>query len=133
MDKIKVGIVGCGFVGGAHEEPAPLENRHGQMFLKSLLLRMKELGVSQGELAARMKTSRPYVCKALHGEINITFASAARFARALHLDFLPQLVQSSTGERYASSRPGYQHFSSMGADPIECSSSAARGIKTNAP
>lgn len=73
------------------------------MFLKSLLLRMKELGVSQAELAVRMKTSRPYVCKALHGEINITFAAAARFAKALQLDFIPQLVQSSSGTLYGSS------------------------------
>ena len=119
MDKIKVGIVGCGFVGGAHEEPDSLENRYGQMFLKGLLLRMKELGVSQGELAARMKTSRPYVCKALHGEINITFASAARFAKALQLDFFPQLVRSSTGAPYASPRPGCQRFPAMGTGPVE--------------
>lgn len=96
-----------------------IENRYGQMFLESLLLRMRELGVSQGELAVRMKTSRPYVCKALHGEINITFASAARFAKALQLDFLPQLVQPSTGVPYSSLRPSSQHFPAMGADPIE--------------
>ena len=55
-------------------------NRCGQMSLKNLSLRMKELGVSQTELAARMKASRPSVSKALHGEVNITFASAVRFA-----------------------------------------------------
>lgn len=87
-------------------------DRYGQMFLKCILLRMKELGVSQTELAARMKASRPYVSKALHGEINITFASAVRFAKALQLDFFPQLVQPATGEFYA--RPSYEHFSSMG-------------------
>lgn len=57
-------------------------DRYGQMFLKGILLRMKELGVSQTELAARMKTSRPSVSKALHSKINITFASAVRFAKA---------------------------------------------------
>lgn len=78
---------------------------------------MKELGVSQTELAARMKASRPYVSKALHGEINITFASAVRFAKALQLDFFPQLVQPATGEVYASSGPSYLHALAM--DPIE--------------
>ncbi len=97
----------------------PQESRYGQTFLKSLLLRMKELGVSQGELAVRMKTSRPYVCKALHGEINITFASAARFAKALQLDFLPQLVQPATGALYASSRSSCQRLPSVGTDTME--------------
>ncbi len=96
----------------------PMESQCGQTFLKCLLLRMKELGVSQAELAVRMKTSRPYVCKALHGEINITFASALRFARALQLDFLPQLVQPVTGAPYASPRPSCHHFPSMGAAPM---------------
>lgn len=58
------------------------ENRYGQMFLKSMFLRMKELGVSQTECVARMKTSRPAVSKALHGGV-----SAVRFAKALWLDF----------------------------------------------
>ena len=83
-------------------------DRYGQMFLRSLLLRMKELGVSQSELAARMKASRPYVSKALH-----------RFAKALQLDFFPQLVQPATGARYASSLPSYQLFPAMGAAPME--------------
>ena len=56
------------------------EDRCGQMFLKSQLFRMNEWGVSQSELAARMMASRPSVSKALHGEVNITFASAVRFA-----------------------------------------------------
>lgn len=45
---------------------------------------MKELGVSLTELAARMKVSRPSVSKALHGELNITFASAVRFVKAVN-------------------------------------------------
>lgn len=94
-------------------------DRYGQMFLKSILLRMKELGVSQTELAARMKASRPYVSKALHGEINITFASAVRFAKALQLDFFPQLVQPATGEDYAVPRPSYQYSPAMGATSFE--------------
>lgn len=47
----------------------------------------KEMSVSQTELAARMKASRPSVSKALHGGIDLTFVSAVRFAKALWLDF----------------------------------------------
>ena len=90
-------------------------DRYGQMFLKSILLRMKEPGVSQTDLAVRPKVLRPSVSKALHGEVNITFASAVRFAKALQLDFFPQLVQPATGEFYV--RPSYQHFSTMGGKP----------------
>lgn len=79
---------------------------------KSILLRMKELGVSQTELAVRMKASRLSGIKVLHGEINITFASAVRFAKALRLDFFPQLVQPATGERYAFPLP----FPAMGSE-----------------
>ena len=95
------------------------ENRYGQMFLKSMFLRMKERGVSQTELAVRMKASRPSVSKVLHGEVNISFASVVRFAKPLQLDFFPQFLQPATGERYASPLPSYQHFSAMGSDPIE--------------
>ena len=77
----------------------------------------KEMGVSQTELAARTKASRPSVSKALHGEINITFASAVRFAKVLQLGFFPQLVRPATGERYA--HPSGQHFPSVGSDPME--------------
>lgn len=87
-------------------------DRYGQMFLKGILLRMKELGVSQTELAARMKTSRPSVSKALHGEINITFASAVRFAKVLQFGFFPRFAQPSTVALYAS-RPCCQHFLEM--------------------
>lgn len=77
-------------------------NKIGSMFLRCILLRMKELGVSQTELAKRMNASRPYVVKVLHGEVNITLGSAARFAKALQLDFLPVLCDEK-GERYGES------------------------------
>ena len=66
-------------------------NKVGSLFLRCILLRMKELGVSQTELAKRMNASRPYVVKVLHGDVNITLGSAARFAEALKLDFFPDL------------------------------------------
>ena len=66
-------------------------DKSGSVFLRRILLRMKELGVSQTELAKRMNASRPYVVKVLHGDVNITLGSAARFAEALKLDFFPVL------------------------------------------
>jgi len=67
-------------------------NRYGSAFMRRVLLRMKELGVTQTALAQRMNASRPYVVKVLHGEVNITFETAARFAEALKMDFIPTLA-----------------------------------------
>jgi len=67
-------------------------NKVGSVFLKCILQRMKDLGVTQTELAKRMNASRPYVVKALHGQVNISFESAARFAHALQMDFVPMLT-----------------------------------------
>ena len=59
----------------------------GSAFLRRILLRMKELGVSQTELAKRMQVSRPYITKARHQDDNITFRTAAKLAGALKMDF----------------------------------------------
>ena len=66
-------------------------DRIGSAFLRKLILRMKALGLSQTALARRMKVSRPYVTKVLSGDVNISFRTAAKFAHALQLDFLPVL------------------------------------------
>ena len=79
-------------------------NRVGSIFLRCILQRMKELGTSQTELAKRMNASRPYVVKVLHGDVNITLVSAARFAEALKLDFFPDL-RDENGERYTVPEP----------------------------
>ena len=63
----------------------------GSAFLRQILLRMKELGVSQSELAERMQVSRPYITKVLHQDVNISFRTAAKLANALKMDFLPEL------------------------------------------
>ena len=63
----------------------------GSAFLRRILLRMKELGVSQTELAKRMQVSRPYITKVLHLDVNITFRTAAKLATALKMDFFPDL------------------------------------------
>ena len=60
-------------------------------FLRRILFRMKQLGVSQTELAKRMKVSRPYITKVLHQDVNITFRTAAKLASALKMDFFPDL------------------------------------------
>ena len=52
---------------------------------------MKELGVSQTELAQRMKVSRPYVTKVLHQDVNFSFRTAAKLANALKMDFFHDL------------------------------------------
>ncbi len=66
-------------------------DRIGSAFLRRILLRMKELGVSQSELAKRMKVSRPYITKVLHQDVNFSFRTAAKLARALQMDFFPEL------------------------------------------
>ena len=63
----------------------------GSAFLRRILLRMKELGVSQTELARRMKVSRPYVTKVLSRDVNFSFRTAAKLANALKMDFFPEL------------------------------------------
>ena len=68
---------------------------------------MKALGLSQTALAKRMKVSRPYVAKVLSGEVNISFRTAAKFAQALQLDFLPMLkpIEETAGEPIADPLP----------------------------
>ena len=63
----------------------------GSAFLRRILLRMKELGVSQTELARRMNVSRPYVTKVLSHDVNFSFRTAAKLANALKMDFFPEL------------------------------------------
>ena len=52
---------------------------------------MKELGVSQSELAARMQVLRPYITKVLRQDVNFSFRTAAKLANALKMDFFPDL------------------------------------------
>ena len=60
-------------------------------FLRRILRRMKQLGVSQTELARRMNVSRPYVTKVLSRDVNFSFRTAAKLANALKMDFFPDL------------------------------------------
>ena len=66
-------------------------DRIGSVFLRRILRRMKELGMSQTDLARRMKVSRPYITKVLHQDVNFSFRTAAKLANALKMDFMPEL------------------------------------------
>lgn len=67
-------------------------DRVGSKFMRALLRRMKQLGLNQTSLARRMNVSRAYVSKVLTGDVNISFSTAIRFARALEMDFIPTLA-----------------------------------------
>lgn len=64
----------------------------GSVFLRQVLLRMKQLGLNQSALAQRMNVSRPYISKVLKSDVNISFETAAKLARALQMDFCPTLT-----------------------------------------
>lgn len=85
---------------GVHSNPSSLLlntiDRIGSIFLRQVLRRMKQLGLNQSALARRMKVSRPYISKVLRSDVNISFATAAKLARALQMDFLPVLRPSET-------------------------------------
>ena len=72
-------------------------------FLRRILRRMKQLGISQTELVRRMNVSRPYVTKVLSRDVNFSFKTAAKLANALKMDFFPDLR-----EQDASDAPEFQ-------------------------
>ena len=70
----------------------------GSAFLRRILRRMKQLGVSQTELARRMNVSRPYVTKVLSHDVNFSFRTAAKLANALKMDFFPEVRPRENAE-----------------------------------
>ena len=70
----------------------------GSAFLRRILRRMKQLGVSQTELARRMNVSRPYITKVLSHDVNFSFKTAAKLANALKMDFFPDLREQEINE-----------------------------------
>ena len=70
----------------------------GSAFLRRILRRMKQLGVSQTELARRMKVSRPYVTKVLSRDVNFSFKTASKLANALKMDFFPDLREQEPSD-----------------------------------
>lgn len=77
-------------------------------FLRRCIRQMKKLGLNQTQLAQRLHVSRPYVTKLLSGDVNISFGAAMRLARALEMDFLPELR-----ERNAEKSPSVVRNSSL--------------------
>ena len=73
-------------------------DRIGSAFLRRILQRMKELGMSQTDLARRMKVSRPYITKVLRQDVNFSFRTAAKLANALKMDFFPDLREREAGD-----------------------------------
>ena len=69
-------------------------------FLRQILRRMKELGMSQTELAKRMNVSRPYITKVLRQDVNFSFRTAAKLAAALKMDFFPELRPQEASDGY---------------------------------
>ncbi len=67
-------------------------DRIGSAFLRKIIRRMMQLGVTQTELAKRMKVSRPYVTKVLTHDVNFSFKTAIKLASALKMDFFPDLI-----------------------------------------
>lgn len=78
----------------------------GSLFLRQVLRRMKQLGLNQSALAQRMNVSRPYISKVLKSDVNISFATAAKLARALQMDFFPELREK---KNQATDTPSNRH------------------------
>ena len=60
---------------------------------------MKQLGLNQSALAQRMNVSRPYISKVLRSDVNISFGTAAKLARALEMDFFPELREKGVVDK----------------------------------
>ena len=61
-------------------------------FLRRCIKQMKRLGLNQSALAKRMHVSRAYIGKLMSGDVNITFGTAMKLAKALEMDFFPTLT-----------------------------------------
>ena len=61
-------------------------------FLRRCISQMKRMGLNQSTLAKRMNVSRAYIAKLMSGDVNITFGTAMKLARALEMDFFPTLT-----------------------------------------
>ncbi len=59
-----------------------------------LYVRMKEIGLSQKELAKRIGKSQPYVSRILNNGTNMTLLTLAKFAAALEMEVYPPVFVS---------------------------------------
>ena len=84
---------------------------------------MKQLGVSQTELARRMNVSRPYITKVLSRDVNFSFKTAAKLANALKMDFFPDLREQDARDTHDSHQAG--------RDACPYASAASAQLSTN--
>lgn len=70
-------------------------SKFSSKFVKDVVSYMQEYGMTQSDLARRLKVSRPYVSKVLSGEVNVSFATAEKFTSALGIDFSPEVCAAS--------------------------------------
>jgi len=82
-------------------------NKTSQDFLNKIHAFLQENDITQSDLAKRLRVSRPYVTKVLSGDVNISFMTATKFARALNMDFAPEL--SEAGQQVLVKRSGHRH------------------------
>jgi len=82
-------------------------------FLRRVLLRMKELGLNQSKLAKRMHVSRPYVTALLTRDCNFTFLTAAKLAKALQMDFAPELCLQPQAEKSVVERESHDYCATV--------------------
>jgi transcriptional regulator with XRE-family HTH domain len=82
-------------------------------FTRDLHARMKALGISQGELARRMGTSRPYVTKLLEGG-NFTLQTMVKLATAL--DAVVRIRLEGREQRVAEQQAEQQNVSQEAAE-----------------
>jgi len=82
-------------------------NKTSSDFIRGILDFMQSHDVTQSDLARRLKVSRPYVSKVLSGDVNISFTTAAKFAKALDIDFAPEL--SAGGQQVLARRTAHRH------------------------
>lgn len=69
-----------------------VDGGHTMAFLAHIATRMAQLKLTRTALAKRMDVSSPYVSKVLSGNINLSFGTAVKLARALGMDFEPRLI-----------------------------------------
>jgi len=82
-------------------------NKVSSEFLQKIRAFMQENDITQSDLAGRLGVSRPYVNKVLSGDVNISFLTAGKFARALKMDFAPEL--SEAGQQVLVKRGAHRH------------------------
>ena len=102
-------------------------DRIGSLFLRQILRRMKQLGLNQSALAKRMNVSRPYISKVLKSDVNISFSTAAKLARALEMDFFPEL-REKTGVECHHSNDFAMQSDLRSVDATPCAKLEVQGV-----